>query len=116
MSTSRSSPSLLESMARRRLQSIRAEKLRTRTAGQISPGALDLLDFVPAISPRFDRPSPLHHLADVLERTEREPVRAIVNLPPRHSKTETLLHYIAWRLKRRPWETIAYVTYGHDLT
>ncbi len=61
------------------------------------------------------RPTHLTPLLDLLERTEREPIRAIVNLPPRHSKTETILHSIAYRLARRPWETIAYVTYGHSL-
>lgn len=74
------------------------------------------MDFIPAISPRYERPSHLHQLTNALARSEHEPVRVIVNLPPRHSKTETLLHYIAWRLKRRPWEIIAYVTYGADLT
>lgn len=74
-----------------------------------------LLDFIPRTSPRFMRPTHLARLADILERTEREPIRAIVNLPPRHSKTESILHFIAYRLARRPWETIAYVTYGHTL-
>ncbi len=74
-----------------------------------------LIDFIPRISPRFTRPTHLAPLLGLLERTEREPVRAIVNLPPRHSKTETILHSIAYRLSRRPWETIAYVTYGHSL-
>lgn len=61
-------------------------------------------------------PTHLQPMLDMLARTETEAVRAIVNLPPRHSKTETILHYIAYRLKRRPWETIAYVTFGNDLT
>lgn len=55
-------------------------------------------------------------LLDVLERAEREPVRAIVNVPPRHSKTETILHAIARRLARRPRDTIAYVAYGDRLS
>lgn len=74
-----------------------------------------LLDFIPRTSPRFMPPRHLSRLLDLLERTERGPVRAIVNLPPRHSKTESILHFIAYRLRRRPWETIAYVTYGHTL-
>lgn len=61
------------------------------------------------------RPTHLAPLIDALERTEREPVRAIVNVPPRHSKTETILHAIARRLRRRPTDTIAYVTYGDRL-
>ena len=75
-----------------------------------------LVDFIPRISPRYDRPRHLAPLLECLERSEREPVRAIVSVPPRHAKTETILHAIAYRLQRRPHETIAYVTYGDRLS
>ena len=52
----------------------------------------------------------------VLSRSLEEPIRLIVNVPPRHGKTETLLHYIAWRLLNRPWEKIVYVTFNADLS
>ncbi len=57
------------------------------------------------------RPSHLTRLLTALERTEREPMRIILNVPPRHAKTETLLHFIARRLKRKPWQTMAYVSF-----
>lgn len=69
-------------------------------------------DFIPRVSPSFVRPRHLEQLLSVLERAEREPVRAIVNVPPRHAKTETLLHSIAYRLSRRPTSNVGYVTYG----
>ena len=75
-----------------------------------------LVDFIPRISPRYSPPHHLAKLLDVLERSEREPIRAIVSVPPRHAKTETILHAIAYRLQRRPHETIAYVTYGDRLS
>ena len=84
---------------------------RRRAAMTKAEQSEGLLDFIPRISPKFMRPAHLARLTDVLERTEREPVRAIVNLPPRHSKTETILHFIARRLRRRPWENIGYATY-----
>lgn len=74
-----------------------------------------LVDFIPRISPRFESPHHLTPLLDAIERTETEAVRALVSVPPRHSKTETLLHGIARRLSRRPWETIAYITFGDRL-
>lgn len=71
-----------------------------------------LVDFIPRVSPKYLRPNHLVKLLDVLERTERGPVRAIINVPPRHAKTETLLHALAYRLARRPWENVGYVTYA----
>jgi len=88
---------------------------RRRAATSQAEQAERLIDFIPRVSPKYQRPNHLVRLLDVLERTEREPVRAIVNLPPRHSKTETLLHGIARRVKRRPWQTCIYATYGDRL-
>lgn len=89
----------------------RRRRTKQRTAAAQAEEAEPLIDFIPRISPKYSRPTHLARLLSVLERAETEPVRAIVNLPPRHSKTETLLHAIARRLKRRPWDNIGYVTY-----
>lgn len=74
-----------------------------------------LIDFIPRVSPKYSRPHHLGRLVRALQQAETEPVRVIVNIPPRHSKTETILHSIARRIKRRPWETIAYVTATQEL-
>lgn len=92
--------------ARAELEIRRRRRLRTER----------LAEFIPRVSPRYDAPNHLAPLLDALERTERESVRAIVSVPPRHAKTETILHAIAYRLQRRPYETIAYVTYGDRLS
>lgn len=76
---------------------------------------LPLLDFVPRISPRFKRPGHLAALADLITRAETEPVRVLVSVPPRHAKTETLLHSIAWLLARHPDWPIGYVSYAADI-
>ncbi len=102
-------------LARLQMEQERRRRVEAETEQAKAEAAETLQDFVPRISPRYLRPHHLVRLTDALERTETEPVRAIVNLPPRHSKTETILHAIARRLKRRPWETIAYITYGADL-
>jgi hypothetical protein len=78
-------------------------------------GALSLLDFVPKVTPTFMRPTHLAAFADLIERCEREPIRACVSVPPRHSKTEKVLHGIARYLKRHPDRTVAYVSYAADI-
>ena len=54
-------------------------------------------------------------MLDVLDRIEHEPVRACVSVPPRHGKTETVMHAIARILARHPEWMIAYVSYAADI-
>jgi phage terminase large subunit-like protein len=74
-----------------------------------------LLDFIPRVSPRFRRPEHLAPLANVLERAHREPLRVLVSTPPRHAKTETILHGIAYMLEDDPRTMVGYVSYQADL-
>lgn len=78
-------------------------------------GPETLLDFVPRISPRFRRPVHLEALTQTLERAHKEPVRCLVSVPPRHAKTETLLHGIAWILRDDPRVMVGYVSYQADI-
>src|SRR5688572_14314001 len=71
-----------------------------------------LLDFVPLVTRRFDRPSHLAEVAAIFERTRFEPVRAVVDAPPRHGKTVFIEHAIPWRLLPEPELRIGYATYG----
>lgn len=71
-----------------------------------------LLQFVPRISKRFAPPIHLSPLVELLERARQDPIRVVVSTPPRHGKTETLLHYIAWQLARAPETQIAYISYA----
>lgn len=73
---------------------------------------IGLIDFIPMVSPRFEAPYHLVPLLTLIERATREPVRAVVSTPPRHGKTESLLHSIAWRLTRQPETQIAYISYA----
>ncbi len=92
------------------LERVRAEQEARRKAR--GPDAL--LDFVPYATPGFLRPAHLEPLAALLERSMHEPVRACVSLPPRHAKTELILHAIAWKLARDPRRTFAFVSYADD--
>lgn len=78
-------------------------------------GSNSLLDWVPMMSPTFQRPEHLRELAEVLVRSQFEPVYATIAVPPRHSKTETLVHSVPWRLLRDPTCEIAYCTYEANL-
>jgi predicted phage terminase large subunit-like protein len=95
----------------------RAEKLRE--AARPSPTEqepLPLLEFIPRISPRYEKPLHLTPLIERLERIPEEPQFLIVSVPPRHSKSETLLHFIAHYLSRYPSHRIAYCSYAQTFS
>ncbi|HMR05364.1 MAG TPA: phage terminase large subunit [Polyangiaceae bacterium] len=74
---------------------------------------ITLAEFIPSLTPRFASPLHLAPLLDVYQRVAiGEEVRVVVSLPPRHGKTETLLHGIAWLLAQRPELQIIYASYA----
>lgn len=78
-------------------------------------GAESLMDWIPLMSPNFESPRHLMALAEVLVRSQFQPIYCTISVPPRHSKTETLVHYVPWRLHRDPATEIAYCTYEANL-
>jgi len=44
-----------------------------------------------------------------------EELRVVISAPPRHGKTDTMLHLIVWLLKTFPHLVNAYTTYGQNL-
>ncbi len=74
-----------------------------------------LAEFIPAVTPGYARPDHLRPLIELLERARREPIRAVVHAPPRHGKTDTVLHAIAWYLRKDPSIHVAFTTYGIEL-
>ncbi|MEP7049454.1 MAG: phage terminase large subunit [Pseudomonadota bacterium] len=74
---------------------------------------IKLLDFIPALSPKFMAPVHLRPLTEIFQRIAGgERVRAVVSVPPRNSKTESLLHGGAWLLLQDPTLQIAYASYA----
>lgn len=94
---------------------ITAEELALWQELESLAGEDSLLDWVPLMSPTFQRPEHLRELAKLLVRAQFEPVYATIAIPPRHSKTETIVHSIPWRLLRDPTCEIAYCTYESNL-
>lgn len=70
----------------------------------------DLLEFIPAISAGYASPRHLAPIAALFQRALTEQVKAVISLPPRHGKTELLLHAIAWVLARNPAYQVAYLS------
>lgn len=92
------------------------DKARLRALG-LKRARRELPTFIPSISPTYVTPWHLKPLMDVLERARVQGnVRAIVSTPPRHAKTETVLHAIAHRVHRQTTKTNAYVTYADKLS
>lgn len=75
-----------------------------------------LLEFIPRMSKGYEAPRHLLPLVRELERARDEEVRLVVHAPPRHTKTETILHAIAWMLEDEPARTHAFATYSSDLS
>ena len=76
-----------------------------------------LLDFIPWASPLYQSP---RHLAPLLDRFERafhgERMKVVCHAPPRHGKTESMLHVPAWALMQRPELVFSYSTYADMLS
>lgn len=62
-----------------------------------------------------DLTRPVQAITDLVERSTREEVRAVVSMPPRHGKTSTLLHAFAWLLTLDASRTHAFATYAQEL-
>lgn len=72
-------------------------------------------DFYGRISPHYVYPEHLQDLVDAFERIDNgESVELVVTVPPRHSKTETIMHGIAWLLQRNPRREFIYGSYSSD--
>lgn len=97
---------------------MRLATIRSRRGAEVPP----LGEFVHQTSPLFDAP---RHLAPLIERIteafapraggEPQPLRLVVAAPPRHGKTELLLHAVAWALRHDATRLHGYVTYADAL-
>jgi len=86
-----------------------------RWAADVELAEYDLGLFIEMTTPEYGSPEHLRPLLDALDRSMREPVRLLVELPPRHGKTETLLHSLVRRIRYRPNEMVAYCSYAGPL-
>ena len=78
--------------------------------------------YIRRVSPRLPPPRHVKPVIDALQEARdasRQPdgsVRIIlIEMPPRHAKTTTVMHALSWRVTRDPSVTNAYLTYGQNL-
>lgn len=74
--------------------------------------AVPTLKLVPALLPTYDEPVHLTPMAETLERSWVEPVRATFHAPPQHGKTYLLSVWVVATLLRYPHLRIVYVTFN----
>ncbi len=84
-------------------------ELRRRRKGE------PLYDFVPRTVRGYTAPRHLAPLVAEFERSWTERVRCAAHAPPRHSKTETVLLFLALTLQRFPHKSLGYITYEANL-
>lgn len=78
---------------------------------------LPLMEWIPAVTKRFGAPTHLAPFVDVFEAISRgEERHAVCAVPPRHCKSETAKHAIAWLLMAKPHLRIGYCTYGQNFS
>ena len=70
--------------------------------------------YIRRVSPAHLPPRHIKPIVDLWERTRHERVLACIELPPRHAKTTTGMHALAWRLHRDPTLTNGFATFGDD--
>lgn len=91
-----------------------ADEQRLAALLRAQHGGEGLHDFICRVSPRHKPPKHVAPLIELWERTRRERVFACVELPPRHVKTTTGLHGLAWRLMKDPALHNGFATFGDD--
>lgn len=76
-----------------------------------------LMEFIPWASPKYKAPLHLIALVDAFERAARGvPQQVVCHAPPRHGKSETMIHALVWALWRNPHLRFSYSTYGASLS
>jgi predicted phage terminase large subunit-like protein len=79
-------------------------------------GPDSLYAYLPLRTKGYERPEHLEPLVTALfEATTVGDKRVLCSVPPRHGKTELLIHFIPWFLGRYPNKTLGYATYSAEL-
>ena len=93
-----------------------ADKQQADRAAKARKDLPGLLEYIPQLSPKFIAPNHLGPFIPALESIGREPARIVFHAPPRHAKTETVMHSVVYLLKKYPELVFGYSAYGQDLS
>lgn len=86
-----------------------AEERELELLVELQDGGESLADYVRRVTPRWPPPAHVKPLRDLFEEALHRPVHALISLPPRHVKTETIKHGLAWFLGKAPASRNAYI-------
>lgn len=71
---------------------------------------------MPRLSPHYQSPTHLREFTDCVELAIKGvQQQVVVHAPPRHAKTETVLHAISYGLTRNPYLQFGYTSYNTDI-
>lgn len=85
-------------------------------AARAPADAGSLQQWVPRLSPHYQSPTHLKEFTDAVELAiAGEQQQVVVHAPPRHGKTEAVLHAISYGLTRNPYLTFGYTSYNTDI-
>jgi predicted phage terminase large subunit-like protein len=79
-------------------------------------GRESLHDFICRVSPNHPPPAHVLPLIEAVERARWKPLRLCVHMPPRHAKTVTLLHALAWWIQNWPVDMNGYISYNNTIS
>jgi predicted phage terminase large subunit-like protein len=83
---------------------------------EAQPDLPGLMDWMPLVTPRYQRPEWLQPVVDIVESAvRRKRLKAVVHTPPRHGKTETWLHGIVYGLHKDPTLSFGYASYNSTI-
>jgi len=111
----------LMAMATCELELRRRAALKSKVDKHASLLDLDLLDFIPALTPSMlgeptERPEHLAPITEAFERIKRgEVLRELFSAPPQHAKTQTICHGIAQCIAREPARPVVYASYSAQI-
>lgn len=71
-----------------------------------------LFDFIPDVSKNFVPPYHLRPFVEAIQNIRENPRKIVLSVPPRHAKTETVLHGIAYFLRKHPHLVTSFISYA----
>ena len=78
-------------------------------------GRETLADFIRRATPHHPPPDHIWPLITEIERARWKPIELCVSMPPRHTKTVTLLNALAWWIQESSADMNAYISYNDTI-
>ena len=103
---------------RERLKNLRAKRRQKKLTEAPTPKLETPFEFMARMETfRKGQLEPYHlkRLADAFERMAEEELRVTVSIPPRHGKSQSLIHFVVWWMIRNPTKTAIVISHTASL-